>query len=440
MKVLFISLGCDKNLCDSEVMLKLLSDSGHQITDDENEAEAVVINTCGFIKTAKEESIDTILQMNELRENGKLKYIIASGCMAERYKDEMLSEMDEVDAVVGTTSYDRIVEALNDCVKGERKGYFRSIDEDPEVSGRLLSTGTHRAYIKIAEGCDKHCTYCAIPLMRGHYRSRPMEDILKEAEDLAEDGVKELILVAQETTLYGKDLYGRKRLPQLLKKLCAIDGIEWIRLLYCYPEEITKELVDTVASEDKIVNYFDMPVQSGSDTVLKRMGRRVDTKKLRSIIGLIRERIPGVALRTTLITGFPGETDEEHRETVEFVKDMRFERLGVFEYSKEEGTPAEKLKPQIRASVKKKRRNEIMALQQRIAFEKTEETVGKTVSAIVEGRLTDEDGIYLGRTYMDAPDVDGFIFIHSDEELLSGDIIDVKVTMAKDYDLTGEKL
>ncbi|MBQ9828069.1 MAG: 30S ribosomal protein S12 methylthiotransferase RimO [Lachnospiraceae bacterium] len=438
MKILFISLGCDKNLCDSEVMLRLLSDSGHEITDDENEAEAVVINTCGFIQSAKEESIDTILRMDGLRENGRLKYIIAAGCMSERYRDEMLSEMTEVDAIVGTTSYDRIVDALNDCVKGERKGYFRSIDDDPEPRERLLSAGSHRAYIKIAEGCDKHCTYCAIPLMRGHYRSRPEEDVLKEAEELAKAGVRELILVAQETTLYGKDLYGRKTLPALLRKLCRIDGIEWIRLLYCYPEEITKELINTMASERKIVHYIDMPIQSGSDTVLKRMGRRITGEKIREIVSRIREGIPDIALRTTIISGFPGETEEEHEETLELVRELRFERLGVFEYSKEEGTPAAKLKPQIRADVKRKRRNSIMALQQKIAFEKAGSMTGKTVSAIVEGKLTDEKDIYLGRTYMDAPDVDGFIFIRSEEELLSGDILDVKVTMAREYDLIGE--
>ncbi len=436
MNILFISLGCDKNLCDSQVMLKLLADSGHRITDDEYEADAVIINTCGFIISAKEESIDTIIRMNDLRKTGRLKYIIATGCMAERYKDEILSEMDEVDAILGTTSYDKIVQALDDCEKGYRKGYFQSIHKDPKTRDRLIAEGTFSAYMKIAEGCDKHCTYCAIPLMRGGYRSRPMEELIEEAEDLASKGVKELILVAQETTLYGIDLYDKKMLPELLRRLSLINGIEWIRLLYCYPEEITDDLIKEMGSNKKVLHYLDMPIQSGCDTVLKRMGRKVTAQKLREIINRLRENIEDIAIRTTIITGFPGETEEEHKSTMEFIEEMKFERLGVFTYSPEEGTPAYKMQGQVDEATKEKRLDDIMKLQQKISLDIGEKKTGQVLDVIIEGRLP-EDDVYIGRSYMDAPDVDGYVFASSEEELLSGDIVKVKIDGAMEYDLTG---
>ena len=438
MNILFVSLGCDKNLVDTEVMLGLLAKHGHQMVDSEEMADVIVINTCCFIHDAKDESIQTILEMAEYKKEGTCKVLIVTGCLAQRYKQEILDEIEEVDAVLGTTSYDKIVEAINEAMEGHRSLQMEDIDVLPEVdSQRLVTTGGHFAYLKIAEGCDKHCTYCIIPKIRGNFRSVPMERLLKEAQSLVEQGVKELILVAQETTLYGKDLYGEKSLPRLLKELCKISGLYWIRILYCYPEEITDELIQVIKEEDKICNYLDLPIQHASNDILKRMGRRTSKEQLVEIVGKLRREIPDIAIRTTLITGFPGETQEQHEELMEFVDEMEFDRLGVFTYSPEEDTPAATFADQIEESVKEDRQADLMELQQEIAFELAEEMIGKEVLVMIEGKVADENA-YVGRTYKDAPNVDGLIFVESDEELMSGDFAKVRVTGALEYDLIGE--
>lgn len=438
MKVLFISLGCDKNLVDSEVMLGLLDAKGYQIVDDETEADVIVINTCCFIHDAKEESIQTILEMAEYKKEANLKALIVTGCLAQRYQQEILDEIPEVDAVLGTTSYDKIVDAIEEALEGNGYVTLTDIDALPTVdTKRLVTTGGHFAYLKIAEGCDKHCTYCIIPKLRGNFRSVPMERLIKEAEELAEQGVKELILVAQETTLYGKDIYGEKSLHKLLKELCKVDGIQWIRVLYCYPEEIYDELIQTIKEEDKICKYLDLPIQHASDRILKRMGRRTNKQQLVDLVNKLREEIPDITLRTTLITGFPGETEEDHEEVMEFVDTMEFDRLGVFTYSAEEDTPAANMPDQIDEEVKLDRQAEIMELQQDIAFEQAENMIGREVLVMIEGKVADENA-YVGRTYKDAPNVDGFIFINTEEELMSGDFAMVKVTGALEYDLIGE--
>ena len=429
MNVLFISLGCDKNLVDSEVMLGLLDAKGYRIVDDEQEADIIVINTCCFIHDAKEESIRTILEMAEYKKEGRL---------AQRYQQEILKEIPEVDAVVGTASYDRILRVIEEALAGDGRVELADVDVLPLVDEkRLLTTGGHYAYLKIAEGCDKHCTYCIIPKIRGNYRSVPMERLMKEAEELAEQGVKELILVAQETTLYGKDLYGERSLHRLLEGLCKIRGIRWIRLLYCYPEEIYDELIQVIKKEKKICHYLDLPIQHASDEILKRMGRKTSREQLEKIIWKLREEIPDITLRTTLITGFPGETKEQHEELMEFIDEMEFDRLGVFTYSPEEDTPAADMPDQIPEEVKEERRAELMELQQEIAFDQAEEMTGREVLVMVEGKVVDEDA-YVGRTYRDAPNVDGLIFIHTEEELMSGDFARVKVAGALEYDLIGE--
>lgn len=439
MNILFISLGCDKNLVDSEVMLGLLAEKGYQIIDDETQADVIVVNTCCFINDAKEESIQTILEMENLRTEGRLKALVVTGCLAQRYKQEIMDEIPAVDAVLGTTAYDKIVETIEEILKN--KGHLlelEDVDSLPVVeSKRMVTTGGHYAYLKIAEGCDKHCTYCIIPKVRGNYRSVPMERLLKEAGELAEQGVKELILVAQETTLYGKDLYGEKSLHKLLKKLCEISGIQWIRVLYCYPEEIYDELITTIKEEPKICHYLDLPIQHANDAILKRMGRRTSKQQLIDIVCKLREEIPDIALRTTLITGFPGETKEQHQELLEFVDEMEFDRLGVFTYSPEEDTPAATMADQIEESVKEDRQADIMELQQEIAFDKAEDMIDREVLVMVEGKVADENA-YVGRTYKDAPNVDGMIFIHTDVELMSGDFAKVRVTGAAEYDLIGE--
>ena len=441
MNILFISLGCDKNLVDSEVMLGLLAEKGYQIIDDENQADVIVVNTCCFINDAKEESIQTILEMGNLRTEGQLKALVVTGCLAQRYKQEIMDEIPEVDAVLGTTAYDKIVETIEEILKN--KGHLlelEDVDSLPVVdSKRMVTTGGHYAYLKIAEGCDKHCTYCIIPKVRGNYRSVPMDRLIKEARDLAEQGVKELILVAQETTLYGKDLYGEKSLHKLLKSLCEIQGIQWIRVLYCYPEEIYDQLIQTIKEEPKICHYLDLPIQHANDQILKRMGRRTSKQQLIDIVCKLREEIPDIALRTTLITGFPGETEDQHRELLEFVDEMEFDRLGVFTYSPEEDTPAATMPEQIEESVKEDRQADIMELQQEIAFDKAEDMIGQEVLVMIEGKVADENA-YVGRTYKDAPNVDGMIFIHTDADLMSGDFAKVKVTGAAEYDLIGELL
>ena len=438
MKLLFISLGCDKNLVDSEEMLGMLAADGHEIVDDEDEAEVIIVNTCCFIGDAKEESVNTILEMAEKKKAGTCKVLIVTGCMAQRYKKEISEEIPEVDAILGTTSYGDISKAVKEAQAGRHFEEYKSIDFLPDISGkRMLTTGGHFAYLKIAEGCDKHCTYCIIPRLRGGYRSVPMEQLVKEARSLAEKGVKELILVAQETTVYGKDIYGKKSLHVLLKELCKIKGIRWIRILYCYPEEIYDELIQTMKEEKKICHYLDLPIQHASDRILKRMGRRTSQADLRAIVAKLREEIPDICLRTTLISGFPGETQEDHEELMAFVDEMEFDRLGVFAYSPEEDTPAATMPDQIPEEVKEERRDEIMELQQEISFEKAENMVGKSLWCMIEGKVADEYA-YVARTYKDAPGVDGYLFVQTLEELMSGDFVKVKVTGADDYDLIGE--
>lgn len=437
MKILFISLGCDKNLADSEEMLGLLTARGHEIVDDETQADAIVINTCCFIKDAKEESVETILEMAEYKKTGSCHALVVTGCMAQRYQKEIIEEVPEVDAVLGTTSYGDIVKALEEAVAGNHFEEFRDIDYLPDTgSKRVLTTGGHFGYLKIAEGCDKHCTYCIIPKLRGKFRSVPMERLIAQAEDMAEQGVKELILVAQETTVYGKDLYGKKSLHILLKKLCEIKGIRWIRVLYCYPEEIYDELIETIRDEKKICHYLDIPIQHASDRILKRMGRRTSKQELIDIVGKLRKEIPDIVLRTTLITGFPGETEEDHEELKEFIDEMEFDRLGVFTYSPEENTPAAEMADQVPEEVKEERRDELMELQQEISYDKGQDRIGQELLVMIEGKVADESA-YIGRTYGDAPKVDGYIFVQTGELLMTGDFAKVRVTGALEYDLIG---
>lgn len=432
MKLLHISLGCDKNLVDSEHMLAIMADAGYEITDDENEADVIVVNTCCFIHDAKQESIDTVLEMARLKDN-KLKALIVCGCLAQRYRDEIQKEIPEVDAVIGTTGWEQIAEVIENVldarpVKSDRKS---------AVEGkRIITTPGHYEYLKIAEGCDKNCTYCIIPKIRGHYRSVPMEELISQAQYLAGQGVKELILVAQETTIYGTDIYGRKSLPELLCKLSKIDGIEWIRVLYAYPEEVTDELIDVMSTNPKICHYIDIPIQSGSDPVLRRMGRRTDQKQIRDVIEKLRSRMDDICIRTTLISGFPGETQEDFEETYRFVNEMEFDRLGVFTYSAEEGTAAYDFEPKVDEDVAKSRRDELYELQQAIAYEAAEQMTGRKLRVIVDGYLPDDD-VYVARSYKDAPDIDGLVFVYSDRELVTGDMVTVEIKDAKEYDLEG---
>jgi len=441
LKLFCVSLGCDKNLVDTEKMLGLLNSRGLMYTDDESEADVILINTCCFIGDAKEESINTILDMARYKTEGACKVLIVAGCLAQRYKQEILDEIGEVDAIIGTTSYQEIAQVLEEALKGagdSRISCFSDLSLLPEGNGkRVVTTGGHYAFLKIAEGCNKRCTYCIIPSLRGPYRSVPMERLIKEAKELAESGVKELILVAQETTLYGTDLYGEKSLPKLLRELAKVPGIHWIRIQYCYPEEITDELIETIRTEDKVCNYLDIPIQHASDRILRRMGRKTHKEELKERIRKLRKAIPDIALRTTLISGFPGETETDHEELMEFVNEMEFERLGVFAYSAEEDTPAFSYPDQVPETLKEERRDELMELQQDIAFEHCESMVGRILTVMIEGKVADEPA-YVGRTYMDAPNVDGLIFVNGDVELMSGDFVRVKVTGAAEYDLIGE--
>ena len=455
INVLFVSLGCDKNLVDSEKMLGLLNEAGYRVAQEESEADAIVVNTCCFIHDAKEESVETILEMAEWKKKGRLKALIVTGCMAQRYQDEIQQEIPEVDAVIGTTGYTEIVPILDEILAEAEASQKEAAVEEPKEKSfvnccpsidllpasladkHVVTTGGYTAYLKVAEGCNKRCTYCIIPYIRGHYRSFPMEDLLEEARKLAEGGVKELILIAQETTVYGMDCYGRKALPELLTKLCEIEGIEWIRILYCYPEEITDELIAVMKKEKKICHYLDIPIQHSEDTILKRMGRRTNRAELISLVEKLRKEIPDIVLRTTLITGFPGETEEEFKNMVDFVDSMEFDRLGVFPYSAEEGTKAAEMDGQITEEVKESRRDEIMALQQEISADKAASRIDDEMSVLIEGYLY-EDDIYIGRTYMDAPKVDGNVFVRAEEELISGDIVPVRITGANEYDLMGD--
>ncbi|MBR5733781.1 MAG: 30S ribosomal protein S12 methylthiotransferase RimO [Lachnospiraceae bacterium] len=444
MKVLFVSLGCEKNLADSEKMLGALKMRGHVLTDSEEEAEAAVVNTCCFIHDAKQESIETILSLAQLKETASLKYLIVMGCLAQRYKDEIIASIPETDAVLGTTAYDELADVLEKLeagrLKAQERVIMKDISVDPVLPGsRVRSDITHYSYLKIAEGCDKRCTYCIIPDLKGHYRSMDFDALIAEAEALADDGVTELMIVAQETTLYGVDIYGKKRLPELLSRLCAIDGLKLIRLLYCYPEEITDELIETIASEPKICHYIDMPIQHASDPVLKRMGRRTNGAQIRKTIKKLRKAIPDIAIRTSLITGFPGETEEDHACLMSFLEECRLDRVGVFTYSREEDTPAYRMKDRVLKSVANRRRKELMGLQQKIVFEKNVALIGRELDVIIDGRIP-EEGIYVGRTYMDAPGIDSVVFVHSGRDIISGSLIHVLIEDFKDYDLIGTEV
>lgn len=438
MNILFVSLGCDKNLVDSEVMLGMLKERGYTFTDDQTQADAAVVNTCCFINDAKEESIQTILELAELKKTGQLKALIVAGCLAQRYQAEIQKEIEEVDAIIGTTALERVVETLDEVLDGKGENHLEALDKAP-LGGkeRVLTTGGYFSYLKIAEGCNKHCTYCIIPKVRGEYRSVPMELLLDEARQLAGKGIKELIFVAQETTLYGMDLYGEKKLPELLDRLCEIEGLIWIRIMYCYPEEITQELIDVMKRQPKICHYLDIPIQSGSDRILKLMGRRTDTAQIEALVDHLREEIPDICIRTTFITGFPTETEEDFTETMEFINRMEFDRLGAFTYSPEEGTPASGMDGQVEEEIKIRRQQEMMELQQEIAFEAAENMKGRELTVMIEGKLAGED-VYVARTYKDAPSVDGYLFVDTDWSLMSGDFVRVRVTGANEYDLIGE--
>lgn len=437
MKVMFVSLGCDKNLVDTENMLGILKDRGFEFTDDEMEAEVIAVNTCCFIHDAKQESINTILEMAEHKKDAKCKVLVVSGCLAHRYQDEITKEIPEVDAFIGTSSYDRIADVIQAVLEGRTYNCVEDTDRLPLVaSKRIVTTGGYYEYLKIAEGCNKHCTYCIIPSIRGNYRSYPMDYLVEQAHTLVENGAKELILVAQETTMYGTDIYGKKALPELLHKLAEIEDLKWIRILYCYPEEINDELIQAIKSEPKVCKYLDMPIQHASDSVLKRMGRRTSKQELVDIIETLRKEIPDIALRTTLITGFPGETEKDHKEMLDFVDEMEFDRLGVFTYSPEEGTPAAEMQEQIGEEVKQQRRDAVMELQQAVSIDKSADMVGKTVDVMIEGKIADDEA-YVGRSYKDAPNVDGYVFVNTTANLMSGDIVQVKITGAMEYDLIG---
>ncbi len=438
MKILCVSLGCDKNLVDTEKMLGILRAEGYTFTDDETEADIILVNTCCFIGDAKEESINTILELGQLKESGNCRALIVAGCLAQRYRTEIMEEMPEVDACVGTTAYDEIARVIRETLEGKKEMCFADVDRlCGTKASRIVTTGGHYAFLKIAEGCDKHCAYCVIPKVRGRYRSVPMEELVEEAGELAKAGVRELILVAQETTVYGVDLYGEKMLPKLLHELCGVGGIQWIRILYCYPEEITMELIQAVKTEPKVCHYLDIPIQHASDRILKRMERRTNQRQLKEIIGLLRREIPDIVLRTTLISGFPGETKEDHEILMDFVNEMEFERLGVFAYSQEEDTPAAGFEDQVEDEVKESRRQELMELQQDISLEGSKAMEGRVLEVLIEGKVADEN-VYVGRTYMDAPSVDGLVFVNTDETLMSGDFVKVQVTGALEYDLIGE--
>lgn len=438
MKIMFVSLGCDKNLVDTENMLGILKDKGYEFTDDEYEAEAIVVNTCCFIHDAKEESIETLIEMGQRKLDGKCKILVAAGCLAHRYQDELIKEIPEVDAFIGTTSFDKIAEAIENVAKNQPANIVDDNNRLPQVeSKRVISTPGYFEYLKIAEGCDKRCTYCVIPYVRGSFRSYPVEYLVNQAKHLVENGASELILVAQETTLYGVDLYGKKSLPMLLHELAKIEDLKWIRILYCYPEEIDDELIQAIKNEPKVCHYLDLPIQSGADNVLKRMGRRTSRQDIIDIVNKLRQEIPDIALRTTLITGFPGESQKDFETTYNFVDELEFDRLGVFTYSMEEGTPAAKFKDQIPEEVKASRRDEIMELQQEISIEKSQAMIGKELEVLIEGYIPDDD-TYVGRSYKDAPNVDGLVFVSCNYELISGSIVKVKITDATEYDLLAE--
>jgi len=436
-KIGVVSLGCPKNLIDSEVMLGLLSNANYEIVNNKEDADILIVNTCGFIESAKQESINTILEMTEEKKR-KCEVLIVTGCMAERYREKILEQIPEVDAVLGTGNYKEIAEVINRAYKGEKTVSYGKLDEIDFLDGeRIISTSKHSVFLKISEGCDNRCTYCIIPYLRGNYRSRKMESLIKETELLAEKGAKEIILVAQDTTRYGIDLYGKKMLPELIQKISKISGIEWIRLLYCYPEEIDDELIAEIASNSKVCKYLDIPIQHSSDRILKLMGRRGNISDIRAALNKLRENVKDIVIRTTLIVGFPDETDEDFEKLLSFVREFKFDRLGVFTYSKEDGTPAAKMKNQIKKSIKETRQEMVLELQNAISAEINSKRIGRVYKAIVDG-IADDGIFYYGRTYAEAPEIDGLVYFTSPEPLTLGCFVDVKILNAEDYDLIGE--
>ncbi|WP_303863328.1 30S ribosomal protein S12 methylthiotransferase RimO [Alkalibaculum bacchi] len=433
-----VSLGCAKNLVDSEIMLGLIERGSYTITEDHSKADIIIINTCGFIESAKEESIDTILQLGQYKENGNLKALIATGCLSERYKDELLNEIPELDAVVGTGDYENIIQIIEDTLKGEKVCAYGHIDYSFDESlPRRISTPKYTAYVKIGDGCDNHCTYCIIPYLRGKYRSRKLEDIKREVEQLVNNGVKEIIIIAQDITQYGIDLYEKHSLPMLLRELEKIEGLRWIRLLYVYPENIGEDLIDVIKNSKKILHYLDIPLQHTEDSVLKKMARRTTKTKIINLINTLRREIPDIIIRSTIITGFPGESEEEFEAMVETLKDLQIDRLGVFPYSLEEGTPAALLGGQIEEGVKIRRQEQILEMQQDISLSHNESQVSKIIEVLIEG-ATDDPNTFVGRSYMDAPEIDGYVYVHSQKRLEEGDLCVVRIVDALEYDLIGE--
>ena len=443
-KISFVSLGCDKNLIDSEIMLGLIDEDGYTITYDDSEADIIIINSCGFIMDANQEAIDKVLEMADYKKEGHCKALIVTGCMAQRYKDEIFEALPEVDAVVGTGDFESIGDVIKRLLEGEKQVKLVTNKEhllNPDNSyKRIITTTGGFSYLKIAEGCDNHCTYCTIPSLRGHYRSRTIDSLVKEAEILASKGVRELILIAQDTSLYGSDIYGKKSLPELLRKLSQIEDIKWLRILYCYPENITDELIDEMASNPKVLHYLDMPIQHSEDRILKLMGRRSTNAGLKKIIGKMREKMPDMCIRTTLITGFPSETQEEFKAQCDFIKEVKFDRLGVFTYSPEDGTPAARMDNQIDEEVKAERKDYLLQVQKGVSANICQQYVGKILEVIVEGKIEDDDNVYCGRSYRDCYEIDGFVFFKSEGELLAGDFYKIKITEAGDYDLIGERI
>ena len=438
MKIFTISLGCDKNLVDTEKMLGFFQEKQYELVDQELDADIILVNTCAFINDAKEESIQTILEMAHYKEIGKCKALLVTGCLGQRFAQDILEQLPEVDGILGTNDYSHLEEVIQKALNGERPVFTDGIATGQFFQAkRVVSSPGHCAYLKIAEGCDKHCTYCIIPSMRGSYRSVLMETLVEEARTLALAGVKELILVAQETTLYGIDIYGKKMIGQLLDQLNEIPGLEWIRILYCYPEEIDDEFIQAILWNSKVCHYLDIPIQHASDSLLKKMGRRTTRLELEAIIENLRLKIPDIALRTTIICGFPGETDADHQELLTFLNKIEFDRLGVFTYSPEEGTPAATYEDQVPAQLALSRKEEVMELSEAIVFDKNEAFTGCDLKIMVEGKVTDEH-TYVGRTYRDAPEVDGLVFFSSEEEFLTGEFVTVKITAGYDYDMIGE--
>ncbi len=438
-KIGFISLGCDKNLVDTEKMLHLLMEEGHEIVTDESIADILIVNSCAFIHDAQEESINTIIEMGEYKEADSSKFLIVCGCLGQRYKEEMFNEMPEVDAICGVHSYEKINDVIKRLQNGERRILEVSDEHVDTVKKRVITTSGHYEYVKVAEGCNHACTYCVIPKIRGKYKSRPMEDIIDEVKHLAESGVTELMLVAQEVSCYGIDIYDKKCVAELINKISEVEGIKWIRILYCYPESIDNELIDVMANNSKVCKYIDMPIQHTSDKILKLMGRKTNKAEIFEKVRLIREKVPGVVIRSTLIVGFPGETEEDFNELLEDIKELKIEKLGVFDYSREDGTPADKLPGHIEDDEKIRRKNIAVQEAECVIDRCCDKHAGKTYEVIVDGRL-EEDDVYCGRTYMDMPNIDGIVFFKSENTLIAGDFVNVEIEKAVGYDLYGKEV